>query len=739
MKYLVKYCIILIFILGISQNFSFSQNQHKIDSLENLLKKQNQDTSKMKVIKMLCDELRSDPIKQLNYAEQGLSISKKNNKRDGELTFLAYIGTAYYQRGSYDTSLSYYNQSLDVSEQLNKERPGDKHILSSMALTINNTGNIYYAKGNFPGALQCYLKALPIHEKLGNKDGAGLSYLSISAVYFSLKKQEKSLEFAKKALFLFDETGTTYYRSYVLNNIGGLYLEMADLNLKDTAKVQELYGNAIEYFNKALETQKIIQDRQIISSIQSNIGLIYFRKAGLSHLQKQKNEGYKMALSYYFKALVTQIEISDPKSICISKNNIGRVYDHLGKFDSAVKYFNEGLLLARSTNAPESARESLSELSSTYYKNKNFELAYQYYKKYSDLKDSIFNGESQKQINEMQTLYETDKKNAEIKLLGKDNEKQMAIAEEEKNKKVIILTSGIVIIALLGIFAFFMVNRFLITRKQNRVIELQKLEVENQRDLIGHQKKLVDEHQKEILDSIHYAKRIQTTLLAHQDFVNKFLPENFILFKPKDIVSGDFYWAAEHNNKFYLATCDSTGHGVPGAFMSLLNMGFLSEAIKEKDILKPHEVFEYVRKRLIEGVSKDGQKDGMDGILICVDNDNITYSAANNCPVIVSNGKIIELQADKMPVGKGELENLFTANEIQAQKGDMIYLFTDGFPDQFGGPKGKKFKYKPFYEMLISISELSLIEQKEKLNFTFENWKADLEQVDDVLVIGIRI
>jgi serine phosphatase RsbU (regulator of sigma subunit) len=247
--------------------------------------------------------------------------------------------------------------------------------------------------------------------------------------------------------------------------------------------------------------------------------------------------------------------------------------------------------------------------------------------------------------------------------------------------------------------------------------------------------------QKEILDSIHYAKRIQTALLANKTLVTKNLPNNFIYFQPKDIVSGDFYWATEHNNKFYLAVCDCTGHGVPGAFMSLLNIGFLSEAIKEKNIEEPGAIFNYVRLRLIESVSSDEQKEGMDGALMCFDNttQHVTYAAAHNEPILISNDDINYLPKDKMPVGKGIREEGFKTYTLSYKKDDVLYLYTDGYADQFGGEKGKKFKYKQLNELLLNIHQNRLSNQAETLSNTINTWRGKLEQVDDILVIGIKL
>ena len=210
----------------------------------------------------------------------------------------------------------------------------------------------------------------------------------------------------------------------------------------------------------------------------------------------------------------------------------------------------------------------------------------------------------------------------------------------------------------------------------------------------------------------------------------------------------DFYWTTEMNGLFYLAICDSTGHGVPGAFMSLLNMSFLSEAIKEKNIFEPHKVFDYVRQRLIDTISSEGQQDGFDGVLLCFNKlqNTITYAAANNSPIVISKPTnnlddviITHLPYDKMPVGKGERIDNFKLNTIDISSNQFLYLYTDGYPDQFGGPNGKKFKSKQLDELLLANYTLPLTQQSDLLNNQLENWKGNLEQVDDVCVIGIKL
>lgn len=251
----------------------------------------------------------------------------------------------------------------------------------------------------------------------------------------------------------------------------------------------------------------------------------------------------------------------------------------------------------------------------------------------------------------------------------------------------------------------------------------------------------IEEKNKEITDSITYAKRIQHSLLAHDELLLKGLGEHFVLYLPKDIVSGDFYWATATSDSFYLAVCDSTGHGVPGAFMSLLNTTFLNEAITEKKIADPNLIFEHVRKQLIANISQQGGQDGMDGILLRIEKKSgaITYTGANNAPIVVRNGQVIDCASDKMPVGIGERMEPYELHKLAVGKGDAIFLATDGYADQFGGARGKKMKRSGLKTLLSQHAHLEASEQQNQLESAFFNWRGSLEQLDDVCIIGIRI
>lgn len=283
---------------------------------------------------------------------------------------------------------------------------------------------------------------------------------------------------------------------------------------------------------------------------------------------------------------------------------------------------------------------------------------------------------------------------------------------------------------LIGIsFIIYLLQYYFVSRQENLTKTLHEKNLE------------INEKNKETTDSINYAKRIQYTMVAKEELLRNNLSEYFILFKPKDIVSGDFYWATSKNDKFYLAACDSTGHGVPGAFMSLLNISFLNEAINERNILMPNEICGHVRNKLIESISQDGGQDGMDGVLVCIDKEKkkLSFAAAHNAPILIRNNAVIEFEADKMPIGKGERTDSFKQQTVDVETGDVFYLYTDGYTDQFGGEKGKKFKYKQMKALLQSICNQSLSEQKKILDAVITNWKGNLEQTDDILLIGFKI
>ncbi|MDZ4664042.1 MAG: SpoIIE family protein phosphatase [Bacteroidota bacterium] len=282
---------------------------------------------------------------------------------------------------------------------------------------------------------------------------------------------------------------------------------------------------------------------------------------------------------------------------------------------------------------------------------------------------------------------------------------------------------------------------------------LEKMVVERTREVVE-QRLLIEDKHKEITDSINYAVHIQKSLLPSESFLSENLKDYFVFYEPKDVVSGDFYWANRlSNGNIALLTGDSTGHGVPGAIMSILNISCIEKAIEAEKLIEPYEILNHTRTKIIETLRRDGSadggKDGMDCSLISFDfkNSTLTYAAANNPIWIVrsldeehNKKEILEFAPNSMPIGKHDNDNTqFSQHTIHLKKGDVVYGITDGMADQFGGPKGKKFMKKRLKELLMAISHLAMPIQRDRLSNTFNNWKADLEQVDDVTIVGVRI
>jgi serine phosphatase RsbU (regulator of sigma subunit) len=351
-----------------------------------------------------------------------------------------------------------------------------------------------------------------------------------------------------------------------------------------------------------------------------------------------------------------------------------------------------------------------------------------------DLNTALFS-----QIADLNSKFESAKKQEEIEKLKGENEKGMEMlsakgVELDETKQTIVFF--ILVVILFVILIFFIIRSNYLRKQTNKTLVQQK-------EIIESQKHLVEEKQKEIIDSISYAKRLQEAILPPQKFVNEHVAENFILYKPKDLVAGDFYWAETIGDTFFIAAADSTGHGVPGAMVSVVCSNALNRAVKEFGNTVPGKILDKTRELVLETFEKSVSdvKDGMDISLLSIDakNKKIFWSGANNPLWYIQDNELKEIKADKQPIGKTEIPTPFTTHSIEFKTNTTFYLFTDGFADQFGGEKGKKFKYKQLSDLFVKNNSLSQKDQKNIIDKAFEDWRGDLEQVDDVCVIGIKI
>lgn len=635
----------------------------------------------------------------LVYAQTANELSNKIDFLKGKAASTRLLGFLAYQKGDYKKTLEFYQTSLTFYKELK-----DPYNIGKLTYLV---GVAYTHLGDYKTAQNNFFASLAIFEKNNFKIDAADALIGISNIFGRLNNIDQENEYLLKALKIKEEMKDDY-------GLAAIYLNFGRVLVK-----QNKMDEAIEYTKKSLEISERLKNVKSQINATGNIGSLYSLKGD-----------YKNGLKYFLKCAGLAEGVNDRGALSNIYGNLGQLYSEVKQIDKAKMYLEKALDMSIESGDVDQVKLNYNALYEHYMSVKDYKSAVMYLKEYVKVKDSLITESTAFQLNELQTKYDTDKKEKEIALLNKDKELQTTQIKQQKIINYAIVF-GLLIVCVFSILLF---NRLSVTRKQKALIEVQKKEVEIKSEII-------EEKQKEILDSIHYAKRIQDALLSHQEMLDQNVKSNVIFFKPKDIVSGDFYWATKKDDLFYLAVCDSTGHGVPGAFMSLLNINFLNEAINEKNITEPNQVFNYVRERLVNSISKEGQQDGFDGILLCLNKrtGKLSYSAAHNAPVVIRDGIVNELAKDKMPVGKGERLNSFACHDIQLESNDTLFLYTDGYADQFGGPDGKKFLYKRMNDLLSTLNLNESSTCKEKLSQTFASWKGQLEQVDDVLVIGIKI
>lgn len=615
-----------------------------------------------------------------------------------------------------------------------KYKPVHNFIYKEKAEALYSLAYIYAQTGQSEKAVDYYFQSIKSDEKINNKEGIAYSQSSLGVLYLSQGEDDKALEYFVSSLKLREETDDKEGITISLHNIGHIH------------RKKKRYKEALEYLNKSIEIDKQISNMEGLGDTYNSVGVVY-----------QQMGQYDKALYYFNKGLQLAKEMNFNKTVCNSYENMAALYLEINKLKEAQKFGESDLKTAKTLGYPDLIYGAADVLKKVYNKTNDYKRAFEMSELSVKMRDSIVNEKSKNATLKKQFEYEFEKREAATK--AERERKEMEHKASVKQQRLIIFTI-IIVLFLVAVFSFFMYRRYKITQKQKNIIELQKQKVDQvneelnqqneeiaaQRDEIEKQKHFIEEKQREIIDSIHYAKRIQRALLTSNHYIKKYLKNYFILYKPKDIVSGDFYWVLNKDNCLYIAVADCTGHGVPGAFMSMIGINLLNEIILERNISNPALALDIMREEIIRNLNQEGSeeesKDGMDMVL-CKFNFNestLEFSAANNSLYLIREKEVFEYKADKMPVGKyGDKAESFNKQMIRFQEGDMVYLFTDGYADQFGGPKGKKFKYKKLETLLAEISNLPAEQQKEKLGHEFLTWKGDLEQVDDTLIIGIRL
>ena len=669
--------------------------QDEVADLQKKLAKATKSNEKCDILNELAlIIINEDPEKAGEYANQARELGKKNLYKDGEAFALYNLGNVAYYQDDYETGLKH----LDDAELIFKTTQNKK----GLGYVYNTKGEILTIEGRYSDALPALFEGLKYFEE--GKDSIGISKvdINIGLIHYYQKNYAEAIKYFNQVY----TTGDASRKGDASLGLGRVYV---DQNNYAEAKKYLLYANEIGVKNN---------DNYIISDCMLLLG-----KVDVFYGDKEEAE------KKFLRSLEINTELENYQGVCICANQLGLLRLNNGQTKEAIEYFRQAYTVSQDKGIKEETKLACLGLSNAFNFSHSYDSAYHYLKLNNKVNEELMSEEASKKLAELEASLTAQKKEAEM-----EAERKLAAF----NKRVTLYTSiGVVLVMI--VISLIMYNRYKMKQKANLKLEAYNNEISHQRDII-------EEKHKEITDSINYAERIQRSFLATKELLDNNLKDYFVFFQPKDVVSGDFYWASElSNGNFALVTADSTGHGVPGAIMSILNISSLENSL-EHGKLFPGEILNHTRSTIIKRLKKDGSpeggKDGMDASLICFDfkGNKFHYAAANNPVWVVRGNEIIELPCDKMPVGKHDKDSVpFTQHDFETQKDDVVYALTDGMPDQFGGPKGKKFMYKKLKEMLVEISKDPMETQRQKLKDAINDWKGDLEQVDDICLIGVRI
>ncbi|MCC7332807.1 MAG: tetratricopeptide repeat protein [Flavobacteriales bacterium] len=609
------------------------------------------------------------------------------------------------------------NQNLTKARQLLLENKVEESLMVFESIESELTaldkllykGNYYLVAQNFKESVTALIQAKQLAVEQNEISKLLIAYELLTTLYYKIadysSAAENCLEYiellqdtnqSKTKLFdAFLQLGNIYQSTHNFQEAISNYTRANKLakQLKNTKQDSETLfkiGNAYNW-NEELE----LAENFLLQNISINKNEGYYNAWSLASLSilYTKQKKYSEAQSTFEKSLSEAKQANDTQLISNIYKSLGNLFLVTNRFDQAIETLSKSIDICKQLNLKVVLMKAHEFIAEAYEKKGDLASAYHNFKAYYILNEEIKQTDTDIKLKGLQLKFDVDEAKNE--------------AELYRLKNIDLVTA-------------------------NNEIERQKQEI-----VLKNQ---------EITDSIVYARRIQNSILPETSAIQTISQEHFVLYKPKDIVSGDFYWISENEEKVYFAVIDCTGHGVPGAFLSIIVNNLFNKAIHEQNLVETQKILEYIHQELIVSLNKknnDSGKDGMDVALCSIDKKTreLQYSGANNPLIIVRNGQLIELKPDKMMIGNNLVytDKQISLNSINLFKNDMLYLYSDGYADQFGGPKGKKFKSKRLKSLFLEIFEKSCVKQLQELENTFVEWKSNLEQIDDVCIMGIKI
>lgn len=709
----MKKCIV-IFLFFSCKLFAAVHSLKTIDSLKILVAVSN-DTSRIRLVNKIAISFLTDNRfdSAASYAKEACALQNKYRYPKEYIISYDILTSAFMGKHDYDSSLIYANKELDIANAL-----GD---FDRQYTLYKRMAFCYDKKSKSELALSYLLKGLSLAEIKKDSIKLGDTYNTIGTLYLDHGNSDLALSSYRKSLGIilprkFKELSPEYaILTNTYTNLGAL------MNRKYSGDQQTkaYLDSAIIYYNRGIEAARKSKDGELLTCY-----LLF----NASDAYNKKGD-YTKAIDVLMESETILPRLQDVAIPQIAIYiNLGDAYTGLNNMEVAVQYLEKGIALAKKINNNGILTEAYLSLSKTYEKANRFDQALCYYRIYSTRRDSAMKIGNTFELSEMNSKYQKDKNETEIQLLRKDDQLLQHQVDRQKAIRNVVF-GGLFLVVILS---FLLLGRYRITKQLNKDLDRSNLLVNNRNNLI--------------LDSISYAERIQRSILPPTEALLTDLTDSFVVFFPRNIIGGDLYWFSKMKNKIVLSAVDCTGLGVPGALMSMVAYNLLNRSAKVENLPDAAAVVNSMNKGLYNFVAQTVEKtkirDGMDLSVCLIDLDTLmmSFSGAQNSVYVVRNNMLTELKSERISIGDPVyLDHIFSSKSIQLQKGDWVYLFTDGFVDQKGGPQNKKFYFQPFQELIKEIHVLPGAVQKERLEKTFHEWKGDAEQIDDVLIFGIKI
>ena len=721
-----------IFLLLFLQQIIIAQNA-RLDSLTNLINNADSDTGRIKLLLSKVYMLSSINLdSSINLALRTLNETRRVNYYRGEVDLRVRLIYNYSYKGNYkaaDEQMDFLTHFINAS-----------YDSTDFALLFGSLGLFYGMQSKYDSSIYFYEKAIRIYERTKSLTLLSSCYSNNAIGYQQLSNFPMALVYFQKALKISEERKDEHQQAYTNLNIGNTYINMSDsvrgekaflkaveLANKHNLKAVELYAytNLSSMFTNQMKFQKAYDFAIKAADLGRSMGDKGIEAASFSKaagaMAKLNQPGKALALSE--RAISAADSSGQPFNIWQAYGSKGFVLMLQEKWKEAIPYYENAISILKDADTyTMDYGQMYNELSECYEKTGNYSKALTAFKKYALIADSIRRKDNIQKATELTMNYEFDKR-------------EQAMQAEQKAKDAI--TQGQQLALITGLILSFIIIAgasigYRNKKRANALLQIQKKEIENQKNYLT--------------SSINYAKQIQSAVFPSDNVLASYFTEQFILFKPLDVVSGDFYWYKQNSNEVYIAVADCTGHGVPGAFMSILGITYLNEIVNKTESGNPDEILYQLRENVMRSLNQSNQssdvKDGME-VAFCkfnMESRVLQFSGAFRPLFLIRDNAIHHLKGDKMPIGVYDnSDEPFTNNNIQLQKDDLVYIFTDGYVDQIGGPERKTFKTNRFKDLLLDISGNPFHEQKYLLERKISEWQGGLDQTDDILVVGFKI